>query len=665
MTQQSFNADDPRLSAYLMGELEAGEQKEIEQLLREDRSARAFVEELQHTAGLLEKELRAEGVPELNASQRSSVERIIGGARRGPVFKLAAAAVVLLAVGGALLVKLLPDANAPFSHALWGDESGGDMDRAVLMAHYDAQPSAATRSLDPRLSQLAYAGNPVEAEEEPLIDEFNTEEYAHVEENPWKTSGQDPLSTFSIDVDTASYSNMRRFLREGRLPPASAVRIEEFINYFRYDDPAPDGEEPFRVTTEVASAPWEPRHRLLRIGIQARDIEWSQRTPTNLVFLLDVSGSMDEPDKLPLLQRSLRLLVDQLDERDRVAIVVYAGASGLVLPSTSCQHSADVPGALDRLSAGGSTNGGAGIELAYKLAQENFIEGGLNRVILATDGDFNVGLTDQGSLVKLIEAQRESGVFLSVLGFGRGNLKHSTMELLADKGNGSFAYIDSLAEAKKVLVSEMGGTLIPVAKDVKIQVEFNPTKVQAWRLIGYENRQLADQDFNDDTKDAGEIGAGHSVTALYELVPPNVPFESATTDPLRYQQGGQPSEQAFTDELLFLKLRYKQPAGATSQLISTPVRDSGKLWHETSDNFRFATAVAAYAMLLQQNSQLADFDYDQVIQLAYEAHGQDPGGYREEFLRLVKLARQIACGESLDPETLERLKELGYTGGEK
>ncbi|MFH0945235.1 MAG: VWA domain-containing protein [Planctomycetota bacterium] len=655
MSQQRFNPDDPRLTAYLVDELEGQDLGEIEQLLRESEEAREFVEGLRQTAGLLEAEYLAEGEPALEASQRIAVERQISRFWARPWFRATAAASVLFAAtgwfivysGGFRLIEQARDANAPHTYSLFSvsDTPAAERSPEVLS----------------RLMALGYSGAEAPQSryyadgEEPAAPDFNTEQYAHVEENSWKLAAEERLSTFSIDVDTASYSNMRRFLKEGMLPPPASVRIEEFINYFRYDDPPPEGDEPFRVTTEVASAPWAPRNRLLRIGIQAKQIEWSQRQPSNLVFLLDVSGSMDSPDKLPLLQKSLRLLVEQLDERDRVAICVYAGASGLVLPSTSCRQSAEVLAALDRLSAGGSTNGGAGIQLAYAQAEENFIEGGLNRVILATDGDFNVGITDQGSLVELIEEKRKSGVFLSVLGFGRGNLKDATMELLADKGNGNFSYIDSLAEAKKVLVSEMGGTLIPVAKDVKIQVEFNPERVQAWRLIGYENRLLAHQDFNDDTKDAGEIGAGHSVTALYELVPPGVPFDAPTVDPSRYQQGGKPSEQAFTDELLFLKLRYKQPDGATSQLLSTPVRDQDKLWHETSNNFRFAAAVAAYALLLRESSYLGDFGYQQVIELAYEARGEDPGGYRAEFLRLVETARRIASGEPLD-----ELRKLGY-----
>lgn len=655
MSQQKFNADDPRLSAYLMDELEPVEREEIEGLLREDPEAREFVEELKRTAGILEEEFRVEGAPGLSVAQRTAVEKKIVGGRRRWIVQGAAAAVLLLAVGATLMVKYGAEENAPYAYRFFGSVDRPVADNAAPRKSPPLNVYANTISNNlEQLSELGYDGIVAEVEAE-LVSE--TEDYAHVEENPWKFTGQELLSTFSIDVDTASYSNMRRILREGRLPPADAVRIEEFINYFRYDDPAPEGGEPFRVTTEVASAPWKPQHRLLRIGIQAREIEWSQRTPTNLVFLLDVSGSMNSPDKLPLLQRSLRLLVEQLDERDRVAIVVYAGASGQVLPSTSCQYSAEILAAVDRLSAGGSTNGGAGIELAYKLAEENFLTGGLNRVILATDGDFNVGLTDQDALVELIEAKRESGVFLSVLGFGTGNLKDSTMELLADKGNGNFAYIDSLAEARKVLVSEMGGTLIPVAKDVKIQVAFNPAKVKAWRLIGYENRVLDHQDFADDTKDAGEIGAGHSVTALYEIVPPLAPFEEQKLQhALREKPTGSSPAPNFDDELALLKLRFKQPDSDTSSLITSPVEDQGHLWHHASNNLRFAAAVAAYATLLKESSSLPeDFNLQRVYELAYEARGQDPGGYREEFLRLIKLAQKIVAGESL-----EGLKELGY-----
>ncbi len=406
------------------------------------------------------------------------------------------------------------------------------------------------------------------------VESPSAESYNAITENAFHQSAAEPLSTFSIDVDTASYANVRRFLTQNTLPPKDAVRIEELLNYFPYDDAPPPASspEPFAVHVEVAGCPWEAKHRLARVGIAARPIDQSRRPPSNLVFLIDVSGSMQQPNKLPLVQWSLQRLVEQLGENDQVAMVVYAGASGLVLPSTSCLHKAEVLSAIEQLRAGGSTNGGAGIQLAYDVATRNFIKKGTNRVILATDGDFNVGLTDKDELVRLIEAKAKSGVFLSVLGFGMGNIKDGTLERLADKGNGHYAYIDSPREAYKVLVEEMGSTLVTVAKDVKIQVEFNPARVGAYRLIGYENRIMAHQDFNDDTKDAGEVGAGHHVTALYELAPPE---EGSKVDPLKYTRAA--SSAGASDESFTVKLRYKQPDGDKSRLIETGVVDPGPI----------------------------------------------------------------------------------------
>ncbi|MBM3976015.1 MAG: VWA domain-containing protein [Planctomycetes bacterium] len=482
-------------------------------------------------------------------------------------------------------------------------------------------------------------------------DSFNRESYAHVPENDFRLSKDDPLSTFSIDVDTASYSNVRRMLvQENRLPEPGAVRIEEMLNYFRYAYPAPEGTTPFSVTTEIGSAPWAPNHRLVRIGLRGKDIPVAERKQNNLVFLLDVSGSMDDPAKLPLVQRSLRLLVEQLDERDRVAIVVYAGSEGLVLPSTSCMSKAAILCAIDNLKAGGSTNGGAGIKLAYKTARENLLKGGTNRVVLCTDGDFNVGTTSEDELVRLIEEERKSGVFLSVLGFGSGNLQDSKMELLADKGNGNYAYVDSLEEARKVLVAEMGGTLIPIAKDVKLQIEFNPSYAQAWRLIGYENRVLAHQDFKDDTKDAGELGAGTTVTALYEVVPNGVPFEIPGVDPLRYQQPSVPTIAGASGELLYVKLRYKQPDGDTSTETSVPVSDRGLSVHEASTDFKFAASVAGFGMLLRKSVHIGEaFDIGDVQRLAVEGLGLDKEGYRSEFATLVAKARTLWPQQAPEP----------------
>jgi Ca-activated chloride channel family protein len=434
---------------------------------------------------------------------------------------------------------------------------------------------------------------------------------------------------------------VRRFLYDGRRPPAGAVRIEELVNYFRYDyPPAADAEHPFSLISEVTEAPWKPEHRLLMIGLRGRDIPERDVPARNLVFLLDVSGSMQSPDKLSLVKRSLRELVGRLRPQDRVAMVVYAGASGLVLPPTSGADSGEILSALAALEAGGSTNGGQGIELAYQVAREHFDPEGINRVILATDGDFNVGVTNRSDLVELIERKRESGVFLTVLGVGTGNLKDAQMEQLADRGNGNYAYLDSLAEARKVLVREAGGTLVTVAKDVKIQVEFNPQQVAAYRLIGYENRRLRDEDFNDDAKDAGEIGAGHRVTALYEVVPVGVEVPTGDVDPLRYQQPAEASGE-HSNELVTVKLRYKQPTGDQSQLLTRTVPSSAGSVASASDDARFSSAVALFGMLLRESPHCAEGSWELAHELARGAVGPDPQGYRSEFVRLVALARDV------------------------
>lgn len=443
-------------------------------------------------------------------------------------------------------------------------------------------------------------------------------------------------------MDTASYSNVRRFLNTGRQPPPDAVRIEELVNYFDYDYAGPENDEqPFAVHGELAACPWNPERKLLRIGIQAQQLKAEETPPRNLVFLLDVSGSMNAPNKLPLLKRGMRLLTEQLTENDRVAVVVYAGASGVVLPPTSGANSATILAALERLEAGGSTNGAAGIELAYRTAREHFKENGINRVILATDGDFNVGVSDRGQLVRMIEKERESGVFLTVLGFGDGNYKDATMEQLANKGNGNYAYIDNVSEARKVLVQQAGSTLVTVAKDVKLQIEFNPQRVQSYRLIGYENRILRDEDFNDDTKDAGEIGAGHNVTALYEIVPTGQDSPAGEVDPLRYQADRRPSEAASSEELATVKIRYKEPQGKESRLLSFPVLDRAAGLAEMSGDFRFAAAVAAYGMLLRDSEHKGEANFSLVRDLARSGLGEDPHGRRAEFLRLVAMARDM------------------------
>jgi len=483
---------------------------------------------------------------------------------------------------------------------------------------------------------------------EPYPVDPDTEDYAAIQENRFQPALQIPLSTFSIDVDAAAYSNVRRFLNLGQMPPADAVRIEEMINYFDYDYPQPKGEHPFEVITELSECPWQPEHRLLHIGLQGKTVSTENLPASNLVFLIDVSGSMNAPNKLPLLQSAYKLLVDQLRPKDKVSIVVYAGAAGLVLSPTDGTDKIKIKEAIDKLSAGGSTAGGAGIELAYKTAREQFVKGGNNRVILATDGDFNVGASSDEAMVKLIEKERESGVFLTVLGFGMGNYKDSKMQQLADKGNGNHAYIDNMTEARKVLVSEFGGTLFTIAKDVKLQIEFNPAKVQAYRLIGYENRMLNKEDFNDDKKDAGELGSGHTVTALYEIIPVGVKSSFiATVDDLKYQK--QEDDKKVTilpsNEIVNIKLRYKQPEGAKSQLIEKPVLDKPLKTGETTDNFGWSAAVAEFGMLLRKSELKGSATYAQALKLAKNAQGKDPNGYRREMIQLLEIARALA-----DPE---------------
>ena len=476
------------------------------------------------------------------------------------------------------------------------------------------------------------------------------ESYTRIYENPFLFVAQQPLSTFSIDVDTASYANVRRFLNEGQRPPADAVRLEELINYFPYNYEGPSDGKPFGVMVDVAEAPWQPMHRLVRVALKGHEVQ-EERGAANFVFLVDVSGSMDSPDKLPLVQRSLEMLVRQLGEKDRVALVVYAGNSGLVLPSTPGSEKETILQAVDNLKAGGSTNGAGGIKLAYEQAAKNFIKGGVNRVILCTDGDFNVGISSPEQLEKLIAEKAKSRVFLSVLGFGTGNLKDRTMETLADKGNGNYAYIDSLSEARKVLVDQMNGTLVTIAKDVKIQVEFNPAQVAAYRLLGYENRILAKEDFNNDKKDAGEIGAGHTVTALYEIVPANVKYPNGQplVDELKYAAkpalpvpAAEPKADApASNEILTVKLRYKQPEGDKSDLMTVPVTDKEKKLADSPRDFQFAASVAGFGMMLRGSQHAGELTWDMVRDLALRGKGEDALGYRGEFLQLIDKARGL------------------------
>lgn len=496
---------------------------------------------------------------------------------------------------------------------------------------------------DASASMIQYEAAPIYSQNAVISAPTNTESYANIQENAFHNPDQTPLSTFSIDVDAASYSNVRRYLNNGGLPPKDAVRIEEMINYFDYDYPQPEGNDPVNIITEISTAPWNNKHKLVQIGLQGRKIKTEQLPASNLVFLIDVSGSMEQPNKLPLLVSSFKLLTNQLREKDKVAIVVYAGNSGVVLPSTPGNMKNTIKEALNKLSAGGSTAGGQGIELAYKIAGQHFIKGGNNRVILATDGDFNVGASSDKEMEQLIEEKRKSGVFLTVLGYGMGNTKDSKMETLADKGNGNYAYIDNITEARKVLVNEFGGTLFTIAKDVKLQVEFNPAKVQAYRLIGYENRLLQDKDFNDDRKDAGDLGSGHTVTALYEIIPVGVQSSfSPSVDPLKYQENKKKTSKNNSPEMLTVKLRYKQPDGDASKLLQKSVIDASNIFEGASNNFRFAAAVAEFGMLLRQSDFKQNASFDQVISLVKQSMGKDTEGYRSEFLKLVKSSQLLA-----------------------
>lgn len=477
---------------------------------------------------------------------------------------------------------------------------------------------------------------------------YTNEAYASVSENGYKKVTDEPLSTFSVDVDKAAYSNIRRFLNAGQLPPADAVRIEEMINYFSYDYDQPQDEHPFAVKSDMSECPWNKEHYLLHVGLKGQEIEKDNLPASNLVFLIDVSGSMSGANKLPLLKSSFRLLVNELREEDYVSIVVYAGAAGLVLEPTSGANKSKILAALDNLEAGGSTAGGAGLKLAYKTAKEHFHKNGNNRIILATDGDFNVGQSSNDAMEKLVANERDNGIYMTVLGFGMVNYKDDRMEIIADKGNGNYAYIDNLQEAQKTLVSEFGGTLFTIAKDVKFQIEFNPNKVLAYRLIGYENRMLNDEDFNDDTKDAGEIGAGHTVTALYEIIPQGAKDGKKwikSVDPLKYQKTSTSKKavnNAYDDEWLTLKLRYKQPKSTQSQLMKYAIKGDVKSFDEANEDLRFAASVAGFGMLLRNSDYKGNLSYDKVRSIAKKSRGNDEDGYKAEMIRLIKTAELLS-----------------------
>jgi Ca-activated chloride channel family protein len=617
----STEKTDPRLTAYAFGELTGDEKLAFEAELAGSELARRELADIERTVAAVRGELKRGTGPTLDEARRQRIELAAQSAakprraRRRLVVGLWST--VAMAAGAALFVEFAvpkfrlaePKASAPLNEAV---------------------PFLATATVQPAIAASAAPG-PVS---DPNAPGFDRAAYDHFDDNPFVSVASDARSTFSIDVDTASYALVRRHLMvEGRLPPKGAVRIEELVNYFDYSYPEPPSDRPFSVQTDVTAAPWAPDHRLMRVAIKGKHLQPASLSGANLVFLLDVSGSMSPPDRLPLIKNALSMLAEQLDRRTKVSIVVYAGASGLVLPPTSGADKRAILGALDRLQAGGSTNGGQGIQLAYSIALQNFVKGGVNRVILATDGDFNVGVTSQSDLVDLVQERAKGGVFLTVLGVGNDNFNDSMLEKLADKGNGNYAYIDSLSEGRKVLVEQATGTLVTIAKDVKIQIEFNPREVESFRLIGYENRVMAHRDFKDDKKDAGEIGADHRVTALYEVVP----VGAATTedDALKYQKPGALSTAAGSGELCNVKLRYKLPDGDDSLLIETPVRDGRD---GLVGDFRFAASVAEFGMLLRDSPHKGNSTYDQVLALASSAASDDR---KREFVDMVRKAKLL------------------------
>ncbi len=697
------NLDDPNLTAFALGELSADDHAKMAEAVADSPEAQSYVAETQQFARLLRAEYEADRqepaqrspfILRMEEERRASWRYQWGSLAAALAIFAVIAAVAFTAIqrSGTLSKRLTdnPTAATPqesASETILEMESPATPGPLLALQppkpsgtaapEFLEEPKVADNSLGydqkqkpaldaaagtygglalnpsapppPMPMKRAYvAGGGETTESEPpsrYRQDFNTATYDKVEENPFLPAATNPLSTFSIDVDTASYANVRRFINSGSLPPKDAVRVEEMINYFTYDYREPEGDKPFSIDVDATACPWDTSHRLLRIGLKGREVANEKRPASNLVFLLDVSGSMTPAERLPLVKQAMRLLVDKLTEKDRVAIVIYAGGSGLALKSTSGDQKETILRALEELQAGGSTNGAEGIELAYKVAAENFISGGVNRVILATDGDFNIGVTNQGDLIRLIEAKAKTGVFLSVLGVGTDNLKDSTMQKLADKGNGNYAYLDSLDEARKVLVHQINGTLMTIAKDVKIQVEFNPARVASYRLIGYEKRLLRKEDFNNDKVDAGEIGAGHTVTALYEIVPAGAgatgPAASVPpVDPLKYGTNRTDTTQG-SPEMVTVKLRHKKPDGEVSELTERSFTDNGSKFENAPPDLKFAAAVAEFGMLLRDSQYKGKGTFGTVIEWAQEGKGRDLAGYRAGFIEMARKAQSL------------------------
>ena len=675
-----MNIDDPKLTAFALDELDEPERSAVARAVAESVPAQQLVGEIRKLSDAIKNEFAAETQTDVATALGSAEERrtatwlqpqSISDIRDDPWFwsigrPLAIAAILAIfgiiagvafwphqsstRFAGPINLPLAKPADVQGEFQMLSEVEPLPAKVPAVVHSPSAHPAMVAKQSPYRFRAYMVGG----AEESGGIRQpggkFNTATYDHILENPFLDTKDNPLSTFSTDVDTASYSNVRRFINEGSLPPKDAVRVEEMINYFTYDYAQPADEKPFAMHIDVAGCPWEASHRLVRIGLKGKEIATDKRGPSNLVFLLDVSGSMTPPERLPLVKQAMRLLVEKLTENDRVAIVVYAGASGLALSSTTGEHKEQILEALENLQAGGSTNGAEGIQLAYKIAADNFIKGGVNRVILATDGDFNVGVTSQGDLIRLIEEKAHNGVFLSVLGVGTDNLKDSTMQKLADKGNGNYAYLDSLDEARKVLVQQMNGTLVTIAKDVKIQLEFNPARVASYRLIGYEKRMLRKEDFNNDKVDAGEIGAGHTVTALYEVVPVGAAINPAATvpavDPLKYSSSEKSTsaQSPSSNEMLTVKLRYKKPDGDRSELLERAVTDTSTKFENAPADLKFAAAVAEFGMILRDSDYKGDGTFAAVLEWAEEGKGKDTNGYRSGFIELVRKAQALKRG---------------------
>jgi len=692
------NLDDPNLTAFALGELSADDHAKMAEAVADSPEAQSYVAETQQFARLLRAEYEADRqqppqrspfIVRMEEERRASWRYQWGSLAAALAIFAVIAAVAFTAIQRESGRLSKPLANNPKSAATIQDlpettleaEPGPSAD--VYIAQQPVEPQATTapsaptalREEKPSVTRdmaaagkygglalnpsapappmpmkraynyMAGGGETTEAEPPSRYrQDFNTATYDKVEENPFLPAASNSLSTFSIDVDTASYANVRRFINSGALPPKDAVRVEEMINYFTYDYREPEGDKPFSIDVDATACPWDTSHRLLRIGLKGREVANEKRPASNLVFLLDVSGSMTPAERLPLVKQAMRLLVDKLTEKDRVAIVIYAGGSGLALKSTSGDQKEKILRALEELQAGGSTNGAEGIELAYKVAAENFINGGVNRVILATDGDFNIGVTNQGDLIRVIEAKAKTGVFLSVLGVGTDNLKDSTMQKLADKGNGNYAYLDSIDEARKVLVQQINGTLMTIAKDVKIQVEFNPARVASYRLIGYEKRLLRKEDFNNDKVDAGEIGAGHTVTALYEVVPAGSGADPASSvppvDALKYGTNRTDTTNG-SPEMVTVKLRHKKPDGDVSELTERSFTDNGSKFENAAPDLKFAAAVAEFGMLLRDSQYKGKGTLGAVIEWAQEGKGRDMAGYRAGFIEMARKAQSL------------------------